>query len=238
MDEEKKQECVRNNAEISRLLAENEKIIKKAGYNPPIHNYALDRDDRITVPAGYIRTSGEFWQKYHLTAICDSKNVKNNISYALQMSDYYNFLVNRFNVWGSIETMLYKQAFVNNISIIEALILECSTRINNFCKSCSSIGKCKNNFSRADRDNMKHAVEKMKAVGILNMSDEEIKLLIEMYDLRNKIHIRLNDQNEFLDNKYNMDLYNKSIILLQKVDRLLYENGVQYYTACMGFDEK
>ena len=79
---------------------------------------------------GYIRRSGEFWRLYHLNEIVSNRNTKNNISYALQLSDYYNFVLNRFYIWGSIETMFYKNAFVNIISIVEALILESANQID------------------------------------------------------------------------------------------------------------
>lgn len=175
---------------------------------------------------------------YHLGDLVESHNTRKNISYALQFSDYYNFLVNRFNVWGSIETMLYKQAFINVISIIEALILESSNRINHFCKQCKNISKCKNNICKKDRENMKCAAEKLFELGILDINKAEKNRLIELYDLRNKIHIRLNDQNEFLDCKYNMTLYNEAIELLQKVDDCLWKNAVPLYKKCIGYKSK
>ena len=227
-----------NNAKISELLIENEKILKSEGYNPPCFNYSVEKNERIQMPAGYIRKSGEFWEKYHLAELVESRNTSNNISYALQLSDYYNYIVNRFNVWGSIEIMLYKQAFVNIVSIIEALILESANRINQYCKRCPDIGRCKNNICKKDRENMKSAVLKLSDMGVLDLSEDEKNRLIELYDYRNKIHIRLNEQNEFLDNKYNRNLYNEVIRLLQKVDEQLCKNAVPLYNDCIGFESK
>ena len=103
MDKEKKDHYIENNKKISLLLAENEQLLKDEGYMPPDINFSVDKEDRINVPAGYIRKSGDFWSKYHLFDIVESRNIRNNISYALQLSDYYNYWVNRFNIWGSIE---------------------------------------------------------------------------------------------------------------------------------------
>lgn len=238
MEEKALEKLIYNNKEISRLLAENEKILRNSGFQPPIQNYAMDKNDRIRIPSGYIRTSGTFWQKYHLSKIVKSRNTRNNISYALQLSDFYNFLINRFNIWGSIETMLLKQAFVNVVSIIEALILECANNINDYCQKCKKIGKCQNNLNKRDRENMKNALDKLYHLGIIGLTSDEYTELIELYDLRNKIHIRLNAQNEFLDNKYNQELYNKAIWLLQKVDEQIWKNGVLRYNSCMGYKAK
>ena len=85
---------------------------------------------------------------------------------------------------------------------------------------------------------MKSAVLKLSDMGVLDLSEDEKNRLIELYDYRNKIHIRLNEQNEFLDNKYNRNLYNEVIRLLQKVDEQLCKNAVPLYNDCIGFESK
>ena len=229
---------IENISQISSLLAENERILKEAGYKPPVNNFSVDNDKRIKIPSGYIRRSGEFRRLYHLNEIVSNRNTKNNTSYALQLSDYYNFVLNRFYIWGSIETMFYKNAFVNIISIVEALILESANQINQYCKNCLKIKECPHNISKKDRSNMKFSVNKLFELGILNMKVEEKNRLLELYDFRNKIHIRLNEQNEFLDNIYTQKLYNEAIVFLQKVDRLLWVNAVPCYTSCILNNQK
>lgn len=238
MDQDSLKRLKRNNKIISRLMAENERILRKAGYHPPVHDFPIEKEERICIPSNYIRTADRFGEKYHLNEIVVSKNTRRNVAYALQLSDFYNYLINRFFIWGSIEIMLYKQAFVNVISIIEALILECANNINAYCKNCNEIGKCKSNICREERENMKSALKKLFDLGIVNLSDEDYSLLIKYYDYRNRIHIRLNDQNEFLDNKFNCSLYNCAIVLLRKIDEQIVHNGVNYYETCMGFVDK
>ena len=235
---EKLEEYYSNIEKMSSLLSRNEELIRDAGYNPPVDNFFIEKEKRIKMPQGYIRTSREFWGQYHLNDIVDNRNTKNNISYALQLSDYYNFLLNRFYIWGSIESMLYKQAFVNIVSITESLILEAANNINKYCKECSKIGKCSKNLTKDERSNMKKSTLKLYKIGILDFEEEEISEIVEMYDYRNKIHIRLNEQNEFLDNKYNIALYNRPISYLKQVDDKLWKNGAPYYESCMGFEEK
>ena len=173
MNNNKLTQYLKNNESISSLLTKNEEILKSEGYNPPCANFTIEKEKLINIPRGYIRTSEELGKKYHLIDIVESHNIRKNISYALQLSDYYNFWVNRFNVWGSIEIMLYKQAFINIVSIIEALVLESSNRINCFCKQCQNIGKCQNNICKKDRGNMKCAVEKLFELGILDINELE-----------------------------------------------------------------
>ena len=235
MNEEK---YLDNIQKISELLKENEMILRNNGYNPPINNYTVENDKRIKIPAGYIRKSDIFWEKYHLSDIIEIQSVGKNITYALQLSDYYNFIVNRFNIWGSIERMLYKQMFVNVIAVIEALILECANNVNSFCKkNCSKAKNCLNYINKNSRGNMRQAVEKLFEIGILSFSEEEKNRLIEFYILRNKIHIRLNKENEFLDNKFNCKLYNEAINMLHNVTECIYTNGIQYYNKCIGHRE-
>lgn len=235
MDENSLNDYIKNMNTISSLLNQNEMILKKAGYNPPVTDFFVNKKDRIKMPTGYIRTSNEFCQKYHLYEIVKSQETRKNISYALQLSDYYIFLINRFYVWGSIEAMLYKQAFVNLLSIIEAIILESANNINEYCNKCKNIGKCANNISKKERSTMKTALKKLSSLGILEFETDEKERLLELYDLRNKIHIRLNPQNEFLDNKYNMELYNETIGYLKRVDEFLWKNGTIYYNSCIGY---
>mgnify|MGYP003170716309 FL=1 len=46
---------IENISQISSLLAENERILKEAGYKPPVNNFSVDNDKRIKIPSGYIR---------------------------------------------------------------------------------------------------------------------------------------------------------------------------------------
>ena len=82
---------------------------------------------------------------------------------------------------------------------------------------------------------MKFAAEKLFELGILDINEMEKNRLIELYNLRNNIHIRLNDQNEFLDRKYNRALYNEAIELLHKADDCLWKNAVPLYKKCIGY---
>lgn len=238
MDEKIKKKLIKNNKEISRLLRENETLFYEAGFRRPVKNFSLEKEEKINFPSGYIRTTGEFGRIFNLNEIVQSQHTKKNIAYALQLSDYYNFHLNRFYIWGSIKTMLYKHALLNVVSVIEALILECANNINANCQKCKKNGRCRNNICRSDRENMKNAAKKLNDLRILELSAKEFADLMVLYDYRNRIHIRISEQNEFIDNKFNQELYNKAIKFLRIIDDQLLQNGVPLYSTCKGFLSK
>ncbi len=51
-DEER---IIENNKQIQRLLEENERILQKSGYTPPVNNLVFRPS--TTFPRGYLRTS-------------------------------------------------------------------------------------------------------------------------------------------------------------------------------------
>lgn len=212
--------------------------MKKRGYKPPNNNYVVRSSLRIKIPNGYIRTSKVFWENYHLNYIVQDSNVRKNISYSLQLSDLYNYLLNRVYIWGSVQTMLYKNDIINIVAIIEALILEATCNVRKKCLDCRNINRCRNHISKAEKDNMKAALKKLCDLGILDFTSDKVAEISELVNLRNRIHIRLANNNEFLDSKFNLDLHNNAILLLKEMANELYKQVVPYYNKCVGFEEK
>lgn len=224
-----KNKIVENNKKITELLNENEVILREAGYNPPVANYALDRTEKIGFPSGYIRTVAAFNTKYHLQEICPNRATRHNITYALEASDLINFVMNRVNIWGSVETIFFKLAIVNLVSVMEAIILEA---VSNICCNAGSCGKtktCYYHFSKEERNNARKAVEKLVLVGILDFDIEKMARLQEIIDLRNRIHIRLIKGNEMKMDDFTLTLYNEVVSLLQNIDEQIYKKAVPHY---------
>lgn len=238
LKEEIKEKVIANNKKITELLQENERLLKEEGVMPPKENYAVEYVDRIHMPKGYIRTSGQFFQKYHLGNIVKSYNTRNNISYNLQLSDYYNLLLNRFYIWGSIRTMLYKQDIINLVSILEALITEATENIFECCDNCKLIGKCKKRLNKYEQGNMKSSLPLLCNMGILDFNEEEMERIKEIYDLRNRVHIRLATENEFLDNAFSQETHNELILLLIRATERLNDFAVPKYGKCDFYEEK
>lgn len=229
---EDKEKLIANNIKISELLKENEEILKNSGYNPPVNNYTVDDRNKIDFPGGYIRTTNMFYEKYHLREIIAKINCRRNISYALQLSDFYNYLANRFFVWGSVQTMFYKNAVINLVSILEALILECA---NNICCNPSNCGKndtCSIRFNKDQRNKVLDALDRIKRLNITTFSDNEINRIKTIIGYRNRVHIRLATENEFKSDDFTLKLYNEVIGYLQRICEDIYSNGLPLYNKC------
>ena len=229
LSEEKKNKIVANNRKITELLNENENILRDAGYNPPMTNYALERTEKIGFPSRYIRTVLSFNEKYHLREICPNRVIRHNITYALEASDLINYIMNRINIWGSVETIFFKLAIVNFVSIMEAIILEAANNICCNANNCVKTKKCYYHFSKEERNNARKAVEKLTLIGILNFDSDKLSRVQEIIDLRNRIHIRLTKGNEMNLEDFNLELYNEVVSILQDIDTQIFEKAVPHY---------
>lgn len=229
MSIDQRNKLLENNQRISQLLEENENILRACGYSPPAQNFAFDANEKIKFPSKYIRTVLSFEKKYHLQEIFPNREVRHNVIYALEVSDLINYLFNRVNIWGPVATILYKLAIVNLVSVIEAIVLEAANNICNHAHLCSKVKTCENHFSKEERNNVRKALKKLVAIGVLNFDNAQLLRLQQIIDLRNRIHIRLTTGNELKLADFNLDLYNEVVAFLQNIDLQIYNNAVPIY---------
>lgn len=233
ISDESKDKIKINCLKITKLLAENESILKDEGLKVPNENFTLSQEDRINIPSSYIRVSDYFMNKYHLNSIVKKHYIRKNIAYTFQLSDFQNYLINRFYIWGSVETMFYKSFVINIISIFEAIIFECA---NNICCSASSCNKqkeCVHHFSKNERNNSSfEALVKMNNIGITDFSESELDRIKKIIGFRNRVHIRLAEENEFNSDDFTLKLCNDVLTLLQRLCDKVYENGLPLYNKC------
>ena len=230
--EEVKQKIIENNSKISDLLLENENLLRIEGLNIPEQNFALISDDKIKVPRGYIRSKEYLVFKYHLKEIASDWVVRSNIGYALQLSDFHNYLLNRFDLWGSVSAMMYKSAVINLVSILEAMVFEVANQICCNSSKCTRKRSCKISFNKKQRENSYEAIKRINELGITSFSSDELSRIKELIDLRNRVHIRLAEEKEISDKEFNLELYNEIIKLLQRTCDELYKNAVPLYKSC------
>lgn len=231
-NEEIEKRIIDNNKTISKLLAENEKLFRQKGYNPPKNNYSVKKENRITIPHNYIRSKEDLIKIYNLDSIASNWVVRSNIGFAIQLSDFYNYILNRFNLWGNLEIMVYKSATINLISIFEAIILECANNICSNSSQCAKKKTCEYSFNKNQRNNYFEALTKMNQLKITDFSEEELERIQDVVDLRNRVHLRLAEEKESIDNQFTISLYNEVIELLQRLRDLVYQNGVSMYNKC------
>ena len=229
MEKEALEKILDNNKQISKLLKENEELLRKEGYDPPANNFVLSPHERIVFPTGYIRTVPRFIEKYHLREIFPKRYSRHNVTYALEVSDLINYVFNRIHIYGAVETVFYKLAIVNLVSIMEAIILEAANNICPNAKVCKNTKLCYKHFSRNERNNVRLALNKLVLIEILDFDEEKLERIQYIVELRNRIHIRLSLDGEVQSDNYNLQLYNETISFLQEIDQQIYEKGVPLY---------
>ena len=229
MREEIQKKIADNNKQISELLRENERLLRQEGYNPPVTNFALPLTERISFPPGYIRTVLTFNTKYHLRDIIPQRTTRHNVTYALEVSDLFNYVFNRIGIWGAVETVFYKLAIVNLVSVIEAIVLEAANNICPNARNCNNTKKCYQHFNKDERSNARLSLQKLVLIGVLDFDENKLERVQNMIDLRNRIHIRLTDGNEMQLDDFNLKLYNEVIDILQDIDEQVYKKGVPLY---------
>ena len=234
LDPETQKKIEENNKQISSLLQENEMLLRQAGFDPPMTNVVLPQEKLIQFPNGYIRRTTEFSSRYHLTSIFANRHSRQNITYALEVSDLMNYVVNRLNIWGPVKTVFYKLAIVNLVSIMEAILLEAANNICQHANQCKGTGKCRKHFNKDERNNARKALEKLVLIDVLDFDEAKVQRTLDIIELRNRIHIRLTPESELKLGDFNLKLYNEVILLLQDIDKQVFQKGVPLY-GCAPF---
>lgn len=229
MSPEIQEKILNNNKKISELLRENEVLLRQEGYNPPANNFALPSEERISFPPGYIRTVAQFNEKYHLREIFPHRYSRHNVTYALEVSDLFNYVFNRIHIWGAVETVFYKLALVNLVSVMEAIVLEAANNICSHAQICKRTKTCYKHFRKNERANARCALEKLVLLGVLDFDSKKLARVQNIVELRNRIHIRLAPGNEMQLDDFKLQLYNEVIGLLQDIDEQIYLKGVPLY---------
>lgn len=244
-----------NNIEISRMLAENEDIIRKylsdqglnkqpvdnihLGYNKISDMNGLNPDkngrqkgltDAISIPQGYVRTLDSIIDDYGFDKIIkDEVQCKNCASMIMSM-DAKEFFLNRFFIWGYLETINYKDMIQNVASIIEALfyfgLLEAKnnpgisdvnnqsqTVVNNYTVSLFFEDKINRKVNFAG---LIYFFEHMKP-NLLNLTSDDYRVIGALRDKRNGIHLQKNTERFYDENIYNRRFYEESMEVLRKV---------------------
>ncbi len=219
--DEIKAQIISNNAKISELLTENETLCRQMGLEPPATNYAPSVKKRIHFPSKYIRTKEFYVRKYKLQYFFSNNEVVSNVAYSLQMSDLYNYILNRFYVFGSLETMIYKAAIINYVCIIESLIGQVYDDMHAYCGSCPDHNHCE--FFMPKVKAFAQKLDAIESKGILNLSSEQFQQIREAYHLRNHMHIySAAKKNEYKTKSFDRKLHNSIIVVMKDITETLF----------------
>lgn len=216
----------------SSALQEAEDLLRNAGFKVPEENVYINEKDKVKFPRKYIRTVQYFKDKYNLDQILQRSDITSNISYHLQLSDFLNYIINRFGIGLTVESMFYKLAMVNILSIIEALIYGAAKNLHSKCsdgnETCKHNTKCNYYISSPKKLNFNQIIDILTSKDILNLSSEQKDLLKNLKKLRDNVHIWNLEFNEYTKNNYNLSNYNASIKFLYYIGKSLSSKIIEF----------
>ncbi len=95
-------------------------------------------DGKIRFPRNFIRTADHF--RNQLSFVKDT-NIKDNLAYALILSDVYRWLTNRTDIFGTAKEMVMKSGIALMGSICETMAIDGTKGIigkkHSFCERCN-----------------------------------------------------------------------------------------------------
>ncbi len=219
---------IENNKKISELLSANERILEKAGYDLPKDNFAFDpvseQKLRVQIPTGYIRSKDYYLKEYGLMKICGGDlDQASNIAYSLEISDFYNYILNRFGIYGPILVLTYKQATINAVSIIEALVKAHIETLRQRCIRCVNYRRCEARVTKNDiRSRFQNQMEIYKNLQLLDgLRAEDYDQICALYEYRNHVHLLKSKDNDLKEDRHSVEQYNRTIMGLRFIDRMM-----------------
>ncbi|MDO6820265.1 hypothetical protein [Zobellia sp. 1_MG-2023] len=195
-------------------------------YNTPSENIDVEKFRLIGIPENYIRSAAYYKKEYNLYELIKTKNQRDNIAYSLQLSDLFNYFLNRFNIFLSVGALFRKQAIINIVSIQEG-VLKCSYNdLRNFCideegNTCPLNSNCEFYLKSLKQIRNNGLLDNYR--NIIQFYDPTIfEKLKEQKGIRDKIHIHEIQENELhFNDDYARTKYNESIKTLQYLKKNL-----------------
>lgn len=220
---------IENNKRISTLLEENEEILRNAGFKIPIENFAFDAERearlKIQIPKGYIRTKNYYMKEYGLYKICNNDEDRaSNIAYSLEASDFYNYVFNRIGIYGPILAMMYKQATINIVSIIEMFMRTYVDTLRQKCKNCPQCNGCQARIAKKShiKGHFQDQVGIYARENLLTgISSKTYLRICKLYEYRNGIHLSKSKENELTEDMHSQELYNEAIVYMKGINKVM-----------------
>ena len=172
-------------------------------------NTLTDTNLPSIIPQGVIDTIDDLDVEYHLTQIIGYYNLVKNAGHILQTCEFYQYILNHYYVFGSIQFVLRKDIFIHYVSVIETLVIY---------KGFNLEYKDKNN----EPIRMKNLLDNndfCKKVPIESNLKQEI---LSFYNKRNKIHLNRAPENELTQDDFSQDDIDQVRNLLKRISDLLY----------------
>lgn len=170
-------------------------VIKAGNLLQEIQNYAkrdFTKSAKVRFPRGYLRTAAQARTRL---VFLDNTHLKCNISYTMLLSDVQHWMLVRTDLSGTAKEMVIKLQFFLLGSIVESMT-------KSFLK-----GKCGGSYSKR----LKYLEEQ----GIIS---EQLRVDLDwLWDIRNKMHLFLLDDNEWLSTDYTVVNHNRAVRAFKKL---------------------
>lgn len=206
-----------------------ENILKKNGVKTPSENIRLERKEKIKIPRGYIRTTKLFAEMYKIETCVLDEVTQKNISYALQTTDFFNYLLNRFDIGLSVGQLFIKYALINAYSIAEAFLFKSLEKLHSHCisdgKVCIQNEKCEYYVKNPKGWKFRVVVDEICKTQLLDLAGDDI---FKLKKIRDNVHIHSASGNEFLSGVYTLENYNNIIKVLYKIKNEMAGNIKKY----------
>jgi len=174
-------------------------VIKAGNLLQEIQNYAkrdFSKPAKVRFPRGYLRTAAEARTRL---GFLENAHLKSNVSYTMLLSDVQHWLLVRTDISGTAKEMVIKLQFFLLGSIVESIT-------KSFLK-----GKCGGNYSKR--------LEYLKEHGIIS---EQLQIDLNwLWDVRNKMHLFLLDNNEWLSTDYTVANHNRAVRAFKRILEIL-----------------
>ncbi|WP_342329897.1 hypothetical protein [Pedobacter sp. FW305-3-2-15-E-R2A2] len=199
-------------------------------YLTPFENINILEFNKIQIPKNYIRKVAYFIKEYNLIEIVNEHVKRKNICYSLLQSDFHNYLINRIQVYGAVESLFLKIGIINLVSIIEALIVCSLSKLHLFCVTwgessgdyiCKKQVKCGAYINKTNTISFENAIKLFcSKIAPDNPTLEEN--LKKLKTIRNNVHISLVLESEHSNDDYTIANYNLAVKTLEffKINQL------------------
>ena len=238
---------------VTEALQNVEDILKdELELNLPRENVEIPEEIRIRLPKGYIRTVESIEDEYYLKQLIEDNTLRKNIAYAIQYTDFLNYIFNRFSLGIDGLTVgkeFRKISIIYIMAIVEALLAGIIEKFITTCFKCQIYGNCTSKLAQCMKSherNFRKVYEKNKYLSF----SESIEFIKETYVskqeyveklehfkkyYRNRIHIQYVDRSTGerpwdYSEKYDVALYNEAVKLLQSTKEIIWEldDKIQY----------
>lgn len=255
LPKEKKNQIKNELLKATEALQNIEDILKsELELNLPKENLVIPEEIRIHLPKGYIRTVKTIEDEYCLKRLIEDDTLRKNIAYAIQFTDFLNYLFNRFSLGIDAITVgkeFRKISVIYIITIVEAFLAGIIEKFITTCFECQKFGNCTQELAqylklhekefRKIYEGSKYLSfsESIEFIKEMKISKQEYVKRLENFKTfyRNRIHIQYINRSSGerpwdYKEEYSTSLYNKAIEILLETREVIKELDEEVKINC------